>query len=493
MTPEQAQAIYAAGEQAVIDRLCALDDQVQAAQQEIDALQRKLAQREKNSSTSSKRPSSDDITKPTTGAKNNAGTKNGKGNTIGGQPGHPKHTRPAYPPETLSKVHEHHCGACPHCASHDLLWLEDVAPRITQQSEIQEVVVLREEHRAYAYWCAGCGEIHSAELPEAVRKEGLFKARLTALVAYLKHVCHASFSTIRKFLRDVVGETVSRGYLVKLITKVSRSLERPYAELLERIPLETTLNVDETGHKDNGERFWTWVFKAELYVLFRIDKSRGSPVLIEVLGKEFEGTLGCDYFSAYRKFMKDLGVSVQFCLVHLIRDVKFLTTLPDLPTQIYGQRLLGALKGLFHVIHQHETLSEEAFAAALAAAKAEIIRIGRDAAPSSIDAKGRERRREAQNMAKRFRQHAEAYFTFITTPGMDPTNNLAEQAIRFVVIDRHVTQGTRGAKGRRASERLWTVIATCALQGRSAFAFILEAVEAFVHDRPAPSLLPAPP
>jgi len=43
----------------------------------------------------------------------------------------------------------------------------------------------------------------------------------------------------------------------------------------------------------------------------------------------------------------------------------------------------------------------------------------------------------------------EAYFRFITTPGIDPTNNLAEQAIRFVVIDRHITQGTRSEKGRR--------------------------------------------
>ena len=93
-------------------------------------------------------------------------------------------------------------------------------------------------------------------------------------------------------------------------------------------------------------------------------------------------------------------------------------------------------------------------------------------------------------MAERFRKHAEAYFAFITTPGMDPTNNVAEQAIRFVVIDRHVTQGTRSANGRRANERLWTVIATCALQGRSAFAFILQAVEAYFHDEPPPSLLP---
>jgi transposase len=144
---------------------------VQAAQQEIEALQRKLAQLAKNSSTSSKPPSSDDITKPNTGGKNNTGAK-GKGNTIGGQPGHPKHTRAPYPPETLSQVHEHASAACPHCAGQDLLWLEDVPPRITQQTEIQEIVVTREEHRAYAYWCEGCGQIHYAELPEAVRKEG---------------------------------------------------------------------------------------------------------------------------------------------------------------------------------------------------------------------------------------------------------------------------------------------------------------------------------
>jgi transposase len=62
----------------------------------------------------------------------------------------------------------------------------------------------------------------------------------------------------------VLGEPVSRGYLAKIIQKVSHALERPYEELLERIPLESVLNVDETGHKDNGDRFWTWVFKAEL-------------------------------------------------------------------------------------------------------------------------------------------------------------------------------------------------------------------------------------
>jgi transposase len=492
MTPEQAQAIYFAGQDAVVGSLCQLDAQVQASQQQIEALQRKIAQLSKSSSNSSKRPSSDDITKPKKGGKKNQGAHE-KGNHIGGQPGHPKHTRAPYPPAAISHIHEHESMHCPLCGAQDILWVEDLPPRVLQQSEIEEVVVTREEHRAYAYWCEACGQIHYAEFPEKVLKEGLFKARLTALVAYMKNVCHASFSTIRKFLRDVLGESVSRGYLVKIIQKVSQSLEHPYEEFLERIPLEATLNVDETGHKDNGERFWTWVFKAELYVLFRIDKSRGSQVLIEVLGKEFEGTLGCDYFSAYRKFMKDFDVAVQFCIAHLIRDIRFLVSLPDASTRAYGEKLLEALKGLFKVIHQHDTLAPDDFLAALEQAKAQIIHIGIEEAPSLRDEKGKEQKREAQNMAERFRKHAEAYFQFITTPGMDPTNNVAEQAVRFIVIDRHVTQGTRSAKGRRANERLWTVIATCALQGRSAFEFILQAVQAYFHDSHPPSLLPNPP
>src|SRR5207302_11235478 len=98
--------------------------------------------------------------------------------------------------------------------------------------------------------------------------------------------------------------------------------------------------------------------------------------------------------------------------------------------------------------------------------------------------------RHSQNLAQRFRDHGEAYFTFITTPGVEPTNNLAEQAIRFVVIDRHITQGTRSEGGRRWSERIWTVIATRAQQGKSAYGFLRQAVQNWFAAKEGPSLLP---
>jgi len=112
------------------------------------------------------------------------------------------------------------------------------------------------------------------------------------------------------------------------------------------------VNADETGHKDNGQRMWTWCFRASLYTLFKIDPSRSSHVLLNVLGEELDGVLGCDYFSAYRKYMDDFNVVVQFCLAHLIRDVKFLVGHPHSKNRAYGRRVLAALRDLFHATHR---------------------------------------------------------------------------------------------------------------------------------------------
>ena len=174
-----------------------------------------------------------------------------------------------------------------------------------------------------------------------------------------------------------------------------------------------------------------------------------------MLGTEFNGVLGCDYFGAYRKYMRQFDVLVQFCLAHLIRDVKFLLTLPGREDQAYGRRLREALRELFAVIHRREKMTAARFQKALEAARQQVLKAATTRVPQG---------NHAQNLAQRFREHGEAYFRFITTPGIEPTNNLAEQAIRFVVIDRRITLGTRSETGRRWCERIWTVIATCAQQ-----------------------------
>jgi transposase len=227
---------------------------------------------------------------------------------------------------------------------------------------------------------------------------------------------------------------------------------------------------------------WTWCFRATLFTLFKIDPSRKSDVLVEALGTEFNGVLGCDYFSAYRKYMRlNKNVLVQFCLAHLIRDVKFLVGHPNVKNRTYGRRVLNTLRHLFRTIHDRgRYASEETFRKALSK-RAEALWIESTTRVPYT--------REAEALAKRFHDHGIEYIQFVTTPGIEPTNNLAEQAIRFVVIDRKITQGSRSEAGRRWLERIWTTMATCAPQGKSVFHFIDKTVRAFFQGTPCPSLL----
>lgn len=458
---------------------------VQWQQERIAVLERRVGKLEvalakalKNSSTSSKPPSSD-IVKPPKPPSSESGEKR----KLGGQPGHVQHSRLPFDAASVAQTHTYTLQSCPHC--HGPVELLPAETRVIQQVEVPATPVLRvEEHRGLAYWCQRCLQVHYAPLPPAVEKGGLIGPHLTAQLAYLKSAHHASFSTLRTHLRDVMGLTVSRGYLVKILGKVTEALQQPYGELAALLPSEPVLNVDETGHKENKRRFWTWCFRAGGYTLFKIAPSRGSVVLWEVLGEEFAGVLGCDFFSAYRKYMKHCHILVQLCLAHFIREIKFLITLPDPDAVAYGKRLLDTMRALFHVIHQRETMAPAAFTAALCKARQAILREAQRHVPAV---------REAQLVAKRLRNYGDAYFQFITTPGVEPTNNLAEQAIRFVAIDRHITQGTRSERGREWSERIWTVLATCATQKRSAYDYLVEVVEAHFNGLPIPSLLAIPP
>jgi transposase len=457
-------------------QLDALQARFDALLETVAQLQRQLAAARKDSSNSSKPPSSD-IVKPPKPAPP-AGQPRRK---PGGQPGHASHQRIPFPPEMLASVPaDYLLDACPSCGGH-LLMTDDAEPIVAQRVEIAAVPLEIHEHRSHPGWCPCCRKECYAPFPLSIERGGLAGPRLTTVIAYLKGACHASYSTIRKFVRDVIGLTISRGQLAKIVAKVSRALEQPYEELLRDLPGQPVLNVDETGHKRNGRQHWTWCFRAGLYTLFKIDPTRSADVLIDVLGSEFDGVLGCDYFSAYRRYHREFGVVLQFCLAHLIRDVKYLAALPDARDRAYGEGLREALRGLFAVIHRRGEWTEREFQRRLGAARDEVLLRGTSKVPTT---------RAATNLARRLEAHGASYFRFITEPGIGPTNNLAEQAIRFVVIDRKITQGTRGERGDRWCERIWTVMATCSQQGRSVFEYLEAAVTAWFAGEEAPSLLP---
>ncbi len=312
-------------------RVDALEAELAALKQVVAQRGQQLAAARKDSSTSSKPPSSD-IVKPPKSPRPEGQDRR----RIGGQPGHPKHQRVAFPPEAVNGgSFDHRLDSCPRCGP-DLRPARTIAPRVVQQVDVREVPLSIQEHRSPSGWCPRCQVMHEAPLPPGLARGGLVGPSLTTRIADLKGACHASSSTVRKVLRDVARVTISRGELARIIAKVRRALERPDQELLDDLPGQARLNVDETGHKRNGDRQWTWCFRAGLYTLLKIDPTRSADVLIEVLGAEFDGVLGCDDFSSYRRYQREFGILLPFCLAHLIRDVKDLTTLPDRATVLMG-------------------------------------------------------------------------------------------------------------------------------------------------------------
>jgi len=186
-------------------------------------LTNKIAKLSKNSSNSSKPPPSD-IVKPPRKKKGN-GSRN-----IGGQPGHIKHERTPFATDEIDDFQTHALDACPDCGSK----LEEVknSSKVVQQVEVVKKPIHIEQHTGLCYWCEHCQKFHYAPMPAHIEKGQLIGPRLTATIAYMKGACHCSFSTIRKFLRDVVGVTISRGQLSKLIQKASA---RPWHRWLSAV------------------------------------------------------------------------------------------------------------------------------------------------------------------------------------------------------------------------------------------------------------------
>lgn len=460
-------------------------ERIDALTREVADLKLRLARAKKDSSTSSKPPSSD-IVKP----KSKANKKSRRKRRQGGQPGHQRQLRDPLPPERVDETITWEIDD----REVDRLGLTPTGEfDIIQRIELPESPVHVTEYRLIQYRDAA-GNIYTPDDSDLAGP--MFGPRLLATIGWLKSVGHMSYSSVETWMEDVLGVPVSRGYLSKLCTgTICASLEDAFQEVADAIARQDQLGSDETSIKNNGKKHWIWCITAATFSFFHIAQTRSRSVLEKLVGDEFSGYLNFDYFSANCSFAWNYWVKAQYCWAHLIRDIRFLCEKhPDKATRVWAEQLLDRSRRLFSAWHRRDEMTAEGFHRSMLTHRDRFLELVRQP-PSS---------KEAANLAARFAivefttdqsdqlqtyENSDDYFRFMFAKNVEPTNNHSEQQIRHCVIDRKITQGTRSVRGQRYHERMWTAIATCKKQDRSIFDFLFNSIDAHLKNRTAPSLL----
>jgi len=79
---------------------------------------------------------------------------------------------------------------------------------------------------------------------------------------------------------------------------------------------------------------------------------------------------------------------------------------------------------------------------------------------------------KTENACKFLLKDKESLWTFVDIKGIEPTNNFAEQQIRFYVLLRKKSVGTQSERGNLFVERMMTTTTACKLQNRNRYDFI---------------------
>ena len=223
MERAEAEAIYDAGRDAVVEVLLAMDRRIEQLEARVLKLERELSKCSRNSSLP---PSSD-----APGKRRAARRKDRSGRSQGAQPGHDGHGRELLPVAAVDEVIEHwpaRCGCGHSFTRQELLAVGE--PLRHQVEELPVIATRVVEHRAQRVRCPGCGKRTRAVLPAAVSGSA-FGPRFEAAVGVLSARNRVSRRDLGELLEEIFGARVSAGALEAILARTGQALEGPYEQL----------------------------------------------------------------------------------------------------------------------------------------------------------------------------------------------------------------------------------------------------------------------
>jgi transposase len=442
-----------------------------AVQAYIHQLEARLADLEarlgQTSANSSKPPSSDPPhAKP-------APPKTPTGKRKGGQPGHPKRSRPDLPPDAIVELR---ADTCRHC--HTPLAGDDPEPLRHQVIEIPPIRPHVTEYRRHRLPCPRCGRITCPALPADAR--GGYGPRVQAVCALLAGAYRVGKRGVARLCGDLFGVPISPAAVCDLQHKTAAALEPVVREAHAHVAGKPA-NVDETGWREGGKRGWLWVAVTATVTVFLVRLSRARAVLAELIPGG-PGVLTTDRYPAYDHLPANQR---QVCWAHLRRDFQAMIDRRNDGSAVGEDLLMCADILLVQWKRVRDgTLTRRGFRQSYLGWLREEV--------SALLSRGAGCRcAVTAGVCRELWAVEPALYTFAAVEGVEPTNNAAERALRHAVCWRKTSYGTDSAGGSRFVERVLTVVATCRQQDRDGLDFLTRCCRAHRRGHQPPTLLPA--
>ena len=365
--------------------------------------------------------------------------------------GHEKHERAlvAQPDHTVN-VRVEKCEKC-HTE------LPENAGRLVKVNQITELPEAKAEVievRQYETVCPDCGHVQVAEPPIGLEMERTFGARLETTVVYYRQEQHMSYERTQLALLNLHGVKISQGGIDGIMRRGGNQAIRAGEPIQKAVRQSAVIHSDETGSRVTGDNWWEWVFCTGKAIWHVVRFNRSEDVIREFMGKYEAEVWVSDCYGAQ---LKAPAKKRQLCLAHQIRNLQAVVDAD--PTLTWPRAMQMLFRYAIHLHHQRDQLSPDQYAAQVARVERHCDRLlQRSLAPP-----------DARRLQNRYRKHRDKLFVFLYRTDVEPTNNVAERALRPSVIHRKVMGCFRSEWGVNAFAALASVIDTAELSGIQAF------------------------
>ena len=347
---------------------------------------------------------------------------------------------------------------CPHCHGSVTAW-----PWVPPVDHLQEDII-ENTYRVVCYrheaaCCDDCGKC-----VEQPGKDEILASRigpgLRSMAVWLRNMIGISYRKVPQIIEELYGISFTPAALIGFETVLASNAEPVVDDIAKKLASsDGPVHADETYWTTDGLRSFIWVHGDEKFIHFQYDTTRAGQVSRNILGDDFTGTLVTDCYSGYAA---SAAGAKQKCLAHLARRAHEWQKLTeqDSPDFVFFADIKQFVKRActFHRLRREGKLSDEEQAAEKAWLREELVRL------QTCDVS----HEKAVTLQARLLRHVGEWLVFLDDERVSPTNNLAERALRPLVVLRKITFGSRSDAGATRMAKLMTVGETARRRGHRA-------------------------